>query len=100
METVNRDEADLTFKATFSLDTLAEQEQQTLHTYEPSGLPRFCTRGVWKEHKTLLYRLALFVFFTLLITLFETVFPGKTGLLSQLFGAFANSNVTNGIGGK
>ena len=100
MESTTKDDTDLTFKATFSLNTLAEEEtlaQQTVHTYERN---RYCTSAPWLAHKTLLVRVAVFIFFALLVTLLETAFPDKTGFLTQLFRILTHGNDTIGIGGK
>jgi hypothetical protein len=88
------DESDLTFHATIDLNTLPVDAEAP--TARPADRSRtcFCTRSFWTNHATLLYRVALFIFLTLLITLLETLFPGKIGTLTKLLDTLVRQNVT------
>lgn len=78
----NRDDTDLTFRATLALNelsTAATVDTCTTgqHTYQ---------FGCIRNHKTLLLRVAVFVFFAVLITLLETLLPGKVGFILSALG--------------
>jgi len=94
---ISQDESDLTFKATFNLNTIAEEgalQEGTTNTCSRNRLHTSCMRSVWADHKTLLYRLAVFVFFTILITLLETIMPNKMGILTQMLNSWTSQNDT------
>src|SRR5574343_98164 len=75
------DEADLAFRATLDLSAtddnaanfLPSDQQENRHHYVKEFR---CYRN------TLLVRLAVFVFFVVLVTLLETLQPGKAGILT------------------
>jgi hypothetical protein len=72
------DESGLTFQAAITLNTLGDD--QTVSA-TPRRVKRFSIRDIWTRHQTLLVRLAIVVFFILLITLLETLLPGKSGMV-------------------
>jgi hypothetical protein len=90
------DESDLTLHATLELNTLPVEVCADAATSRPPDRSRtcVCARSFWVNHTTLLYRVALFVFLTLLITLLETLFPGKIGALANLLDTLMRHNVT------
>ena len=102
--TTNGDETDLSLRATIALTTtIAEQ----MTSDEPCTAPQadnrrrphmFCVHGLWSNHKTLLWRLAIFIFLTILITLLETVLPGKTGIITRVLDTMVQGSIGNGTG--
>jgi hypothetical protein len=92
----SNDESDLTFHTTIELNTLPAEVCVEASTVSPPDRSRMCmcTRSFWANHTTLLYRVALFVFLTVLITLLETLFPGKIGALTSLLDTLVRHNVT------
>jgi len=103
MAEASRDESDLTFKATLALNTVPEAsgEEQDVEREHPRHQRHvFCTIDMVTGHKTLLLGLVTFIFFVLLITLLETMLPGKTGILSHLSGVVSCANGTCEFGGK
>jgi hypothetical protein len=90
------DEPDLALRTTIELDTLPVEvcaDASEVRATIPSR-PHICTRSFWANHTTLLYRVALFMFLTLLITLLETLLPGKIGALANLLDTLMRHNVT------
>jgi hypothetical protein len=83
MSTEHTDESDLTFQAAITLDTTGDNPVVTV---APSRqVERLSVRNVWSGHQTLRVRLAIAVFFILLITLLlGTLLPGKSGMIARL----------------
>ena len=99
----SKDETDLSLRATIALSTVAEEmtcdEPCAATQADSRRRPHlFCAHGLWTNHKTLLWRLAIFIFLTILITLLETVLPGKTGIITRVLESMAHGNLGNGTG--
>ena len=93
MTTTTRDKSDLTFQATLALNTLTCEEQPTVITTRARPLS---IKALWSSHQTLLVRIALVIFFILLITLLETLIPEKTGVIARMANALLPDNGTAG----
>ena len=95
-----KDETDLSLRATIALSTIAEEmtceePHVAVQTNNRGRVHQFCAHGLWSNHKTLLWRLAIFIFLTMLITLLETVLPGKTGIISRVLESMVHSSDGN-----
>ena len=90
MSTERTDESDLTFQATINLNTLGDDPAVTVAPHRAS---RFSIRDIWTGHQTLWVRLAIVVFFILLITLLETLLPGKSGMVTRMLSIDTTDNV-------
>jgi hypothetical protein len=97
MSTEHADETDLTFQAAITLDTTGDNPMVTVAP--PQQVNRFSIRDIWTGHQTLLVRLAIAVFFILLITLLETLIPGKSGVIARMLSLDTTENGT-GAGGQ
>jgi hypothetical protein len=82
MSAEHRDESDLTFQAAITFDTTGDNPVVTVAP--PSTVESFSFRDIWTGHRTLLVRLAVAIFFILLITLLETLLPGKSGIIVRM----------------
>ena len=91
MSTEHADESDLTFQAAITLDTTGDDPAVTVN---PHRVKRFSIRDIWTGHQTLLVRLAIVVFFILLITLLETLLPGKSGMIARMLSIDTTDNGT------
>ena len=99
------DETDLTVRATLEVTSMPEEEEpceQAARTTEVAHVNNdrrllhiFCTRGLWQDHKTLLWRLGLLIFFTIVITLLETLLPDKTGMIARLLDTVVHTKLGN-----
>ena len=99
----SKDETDLSLRATIALSTIAEEmtceePHAVAQTHNRGRVHQFCAHGLWSNHKTLLWRLAIFVFFSILVTLLETLLPGKTGITSRVLESMVHSDVGNVTG--
>ena len=92
MSTENADESDLTFQAAITLDTTGDNPVVTIAP--PHQAKRFSIRDTCTGHQTLLVRLAIAVFFILLITLLETLIPGKSGMIARMLSLDTPDNGT------
>ena len=92
MSTEHTDESDLTFQAAITLDTAGDNSVVTV--VPPRRANRFSIREIWSGHQTLLVRLAIVVFFILLITLLETLLPGKSGMIARMLSLDTPDNGT------
>ena len=92
MSTEHADESDLTFQAAITLDTAGDNAVVTV--VPPHRVNRFSIRDIWTGHQTLLVRLAIVVFFILLITLLETLLPGKSGMIARMLSLDTPDNGT------
>ena len=90
MSTERTDESDLAFQATINLNTLGDDPAVAV---APHGASRFSIRDIWTGHQTLWVRLAIVVFFILLITLLETLLPGKSGMVTRMLSIDTTDNV-------
>jgi Fe2+ transport system protein B len=97
MSTKHADETDLTFQAAITLDTNGDDPVVNVAT--PQQVNRFSVRDIWTGHRTLLVRLVVAIFFILLITLLETLLPGKSGVIARMLSIDAPENGTR-AGGK
>lgn len=89
-----RDETDATvFRATLDLRADADVEDAVPLSGRHESR---CIRTIWMNHRPLLMRLAVFVFFVLLITLLETLLPDKKGIIGALLGILVSGNGTIG----
>ena len=94
MAVPQRDETDATvFRATLDLRADADVEDAAPLSGRHESR---CIRSIWMGHRTLLMRLAVFIFFVLLITLLETLLPDKKGIIGALFGILVSGNGTIG----
>jgi uncharacterized protein (DUF983 family) len=86
------DESDLTFQAAITLDTAGDNPVVTV---SPSRqVERFSVRNIWSGHETLWVRLAITVFFILLITLLETLLRGKSCMIAHMLSIDTTDNGT------
>ena len=92
MSTEHTDESDLTFQAAITLDTAGDNSVVTVAP--PRRVNRFSIREIWSGHQTLLVRLVIVVFFILLITLLETLLPGKSGMIARMLSLDTPDNGT------
>ena len=92
MSTEHADETDLTFQAAITLDTTGDNPM--VPVAPPHQANRFSIRDIWTGHQTLLVRLAIVVFFILLITLLETLLPGKSGMIARMLSLDTPDNGT------
>jgi hypothetical protein len=92
MSTEHSDEPDLTFQAAITLDTTGDSPVVTIAP--PGQAERFSVKDIWTGHRTLLVRLAIAIFFTLLITLLETLLPGKSGMIARMLSINTADNDT------
>jgi len=92
MSTEQVDESDLRFQAAITLDTAGDNSVVTVAP--PHRVNRFSIRDIWTGHQTLLVRLAIVVFFILLITLLETLLPGKSGMIARMLSLDTPDNGT------
>jgi hypothetical protein len=97
MTTERVDETDLTFQAAITLDTAGDNP--VVRVAPTDREERFSIKGIWTGHRTLLIRLAVAIFFILLITLLETLLPGKSGMIARMLSIATSDNVT-GTGNK
>jgi hypothetical protein len=74
-------ERDLTFQAAITLDTAGDNPVVTVKPHRPK---RFSFEDIWTGHQTHLVRLAIVIVFILLITLLETLIPGKSGMIARM----------------
>jgi hypothetical protein len=81
MSSEHADERDLTFQAAITLDTAGDNPVVTV---KPHRAKRFSFKDIWTGHQTLLVRIAIVVFFILLITLLERLIPGKSGKIARM----------------
>ena len=89
------DETDATlFRAT--LDLRADDVEGGVPRADRYDAQAHCIRAIWMGHKTLLVRVAVFLFFVLLITLLETLLPDKKGIIGALIGMVVAGNGTIG----
>lgn len=98
MTSMSVDESDATFRATLELNTLVDETcavpvATELGSHRRQNNLNLVT-SLWTGHRSLLIRLAVFVFFVILVTLLETLVPGKLGILTQLLHSLVNQNVT------
>jgi hypothetical protein len=99
MSTERADEIDLTFQAAITLDTTGDNPVVTVAPAQRAE--RFSIKDIWTGHRTLLTRLAVAIFFILLITLLETLLPGKSGMIARMLSIATSDNVTGtGTGNK
>ena len=89
MSTERTDESDLIFQATLNLNTLGDDP---VVAAAPHRTSRFSIRDIWTGHQTLLVRLAIVIFFILLITLLETLLPGKSGMITRMLSIDTTDN--------
>jgi len=88
MSTERTDESDLTLQATINLNTLGDDPAVTV----APRASRFSIRDIWTGHQTLWVRLAIVIFFILLITLLETLLPGKSGMITRMLSIDTTDN--------
>jgi hypothetical protein len=98
MSTEHADESDLTSQTAVTLGTTGDNSVVTVAP--PHRVKRFSIRDIWTGHQTLLVRPAIVVFFTLLITLLETLIPGKSGMIARMLSLDAQDNGTGTGHGK
>jgi hypothetical protein len=91
MSSEHVDESDLTFQAAITLDTAGDNPVVTV---KPHRVKRFSFKDILTGHQTLLVRLAIVVFFVLLITLLETLLPGKSGMIARMLSIDTTDNGT------
>ena len=92
MSTERVDETDLTFQAAITLETTGDNPVLTVAP--PAHVESFSIKDIWTGHRTLLVRLAVAIFFILLITLLETLLPGKSGMIARMLSIATADNVT------
>jgi hypothetical protein len=97
MSTEQSDETDLTFQAAITLETTGDIPVVTVAPSDRAE--RFSIKDIWTGHRTLLVRLAIAIFFILLITLLETLLPGKSGMIARMLSIDISDNGT-GTGHK
>jgi hypothetical protein len=97
MSTEQSDETDLTFQAAITLETTGDTPVVTVAPTDRAE--RFSKKDIWTGHRTLLIRLAIAIFFILLITLLETLLPGKSGMIARMLSIDIPDNDT-GAGHK
>ena len=91
------DEADLLFRASIALNTLTdgqdtEAQVNSRRQFSQSRIGNLCL-----NHRTLVYRVMVFIILVILITLLETLLPNKTGIIGRLLDTLANQNGTIGV---
>ena len=94
MSTERADETDLAFQAAITLETTGDSPVLTVA--QPAHAESFSIKDIWTGHRTLLVRLAVAIFFILLITLLETLLPGKSGMIARMLSIATADNVTGG----
>jgi len=92
MSAKNTDESDLTFQAAITFDTTGDNPVVTVAP--PHPVERFSIKDIWTGHRTLLVRLAVAIFFIFLITLLETLLPGKSGMIARMLNIDTADNGT------
>jgi hypothetical protein len=92
MSAEHADESDLTFQAAVTFDTTGDNPVATAAPSNP--VERFSIKDIWTGHRTLLVRLAVAIFFILLITLLETLLPGKSSMIPRMLNIDTNDNNT------
>jgi hypothetical protein len=93
MSSEHVDESDLPFQVAITLDTAGENPVVTI---KPHRAKRFSFKDISTSHQTLLVRLAIVVFFVLLITLLETLLRGKCGIIARTLSIDTTDNGTVG----
>jgi hypothetical protein len=86
------DEGDMTFQAAITFDTTGDNPVETVAPPNPVESVSF--RDIWTCHRTLLVLLAVAIFFILLITLLETLLPGKSGMIARMLSIDTADNGT------
>jgi hypothetical protein len=86
------DETDLTFQAAVTLETTGDSHVLTVSP--PAHAGSVSIKDIWTSHRTLLVRLAVAIFFILLITLLEKLLPGKSGMIARMLSIATADNVT------
>jgi hypothetical protein len=92
MTTENADESDLTFQAAITLDTTGDNPVVTIAPHHQAK--RFSVRDTCTGHQTLLVPLGIAVFFIPLITVLETLIPGKPGMIARMLSLETPDNGT------
>jgi hypothetical protein len=82
MSAKHLDESDLTFQAAITFDITGDNPVVTVAP--PHPVERFAIKDIWTGHRALLVRLAVAIFFLLLITLLETLLLGKSGMIARM----------------
>jgi hypothetical protein len=92
MSPKSADGSDLTFQAAVTFDTTGDNPVVTVAP--PHPVERFSIKDNWTGHRMLLVRLAVAIFFLLLITPLETLLPGKSGMFARMLSIDTADNGT------